>query len=90
MPRWFVYVLESLVKTWFYIGSTDDLNKRLSDHNLGHVQSTKAYRPFEVAAFVAVKTEAKARELEKCFKTGSGKAILRKRILTDEVRRQRT
>jgi len=36
MPRWFVYVLKSLVKTWFYIGSTDDLTKRLSDHNLGH------------------------------------------------------
>jgi len=36
-------------------------------------------------AFIAVKTESKARELEKYFKTGSGKAILKKRILTDEA-----
>jgi len=32
-----------------------------------------------------VRTEEKARELEKYFKTGSGKAILKKRILTDKV-----
>jgi hypothetical protein len=49
------------------------------------VQSTKAYRPLKIAAYVAVETERKAKELEQYFKTGSGKAILKKRILTDEV-----
>lgn len=36
---------------------------------------------FELEAYVAVKTEQKARQLEKYFKTGSGKAVLYKRIL---------
>jgi len=37
-------------------------------------------------AFIGVKTESKAREFEKYLKTGSGRAILKKRILTDEAK----
>jgi hypothetical protein len=50
--------------------------------NLGISQSTTPYKPFTLEAYVAVKTE---RLLEKYFKTGSGKAVLKKRILTDEA-----
>ena len=85
MLEWYVYVLRSLKREFIYIGSTNDLRGRLYEHNTGLVQSKKAYRPFEVAAYVAVGTERKARELEKYFKTGSGKAILKKRIPTDEA-----
>jgi hypothetical protein len=38
-----------------------------------------------MVAYIAVRTEKKARELEKYFKTGSGRAVLKKRILTDEA-----
>lgn len=38
-------------------------------------------RLFKLEAYVAVKTEKKAQELEKYFKTGSGRAVLNKRIL---------
>jgi len=82
---YYVYFLKSLSKNFRYIGSTNDLKRRLNDHNTGLSQSTKSYIPFEIEAFVAVKTEQKARELERYFKTGSGKAILKKRILTDEA-----
>jgi putative endonuclease len=82
---WFVYIIKSKVSAFIYIGSTHDLLKRLGEHNDGLSQSTKHYRPFEIEAYVAVKTEKKARELENYFKTGSGKAILKKRILTDEA-----
>jgi len=82
---WFVYILKSLKKRFIYIGSTNDLSSRLDDHNAGLTKSTAPYRPFEIEAYVAVRTERKARELEKYFKTGSGKAVLKKRILTDEA-----
>lgn len=78
---WFVYALRSLSKDFLYVGSTNSLERRFTEHNEGLVQSTKAYRPFKIAAFVAVETEQKARELEKYFKTGSGRSILKKRIL---------
>ena len=85
MPSWYVYILVSLVKRYIYVGSTNDLQRRLNEHNSGLVQSTKSYRPLKIAAYIAVESERHARELEKYFKTGSGKAILKKRFLTDEV-----
>ena len=78
---WFVYVLKSIDHPFIYIGSTNDVERRLEEHNEGLNQSTKHCAPYELEAFVAVKTEAKARKLEKYFKTGSGKSILRSRIL---------
>ncbi|MEO8167933.1 MAG: GIY-YIG nuclease family protein [bacterium] len=85
MDFWYVYILKSQGRDFLYVGSTNNLKRRLIEHNDGRVQSTKAYRPLLLEACVAVKTELKARELQKYFKTGSGKAVLRKRILTDEA-----
>ena len=79
---WYVYVLKSVDYPFIYIGSTNDLDRRLLEHNSGLNTSTKHYAPFIVEAYVAVQTETKARELEKYFKTGSGKAVLKKRIIS--------
>lgn len=78
---WYVYVLKSMQHDYLYIGSTNELEKRLVRHNSGNVVSTRPYCPFTLEAYVAVKSEDKARELEIYFKGGSGKAILKKRIL---------
>jgi putative endonuclease len=78
---WFVYILKSKSSEFIYIGSTNDLDRRLQEHNDFKSQSTKSFAPFEILAYVAVNSETKARELEHYFKTGSGKAILKKRIL---------
>lgn len=77
---WYVYILE-LSNGDIYIGSTPDLRGRLQTHQTGHVPSTTAYRPMKLRAYVAVETDGKARELERYFKTGSGKAIALKRII---------
>lgn len=61
-----------------YIGSTNNLKKRLEEHK-------KDKPDFKLLAYIAVENEYKARELEKYFKTGSGRAMLRKRILTDKA-----
>jgi putative endonuclease len=78
---WYVYVIQSLNSDFTYIGSTNDLKRRFAEHNDGLSQSTKHYSPFELLAYVAVQTESQTRKLEQYFKTGSGKAILYKRIL---------
>jgi putative endonuclease len=78
---WFVYVLSSLKNKFIYIGSTNDLNRRLKQHNDGEVKSTKAYIPYKIITYIAVETEQQARKLEQYFKTGSGKAVLYNRII---------
>lgn len=78
---WFVYVLKSLSSKFIYVGSTNNLDRRLNEHNQLKVLSTKHYAPFKICAYVAVETEKQARVLEKYFKTGSGKAVLYKRII---------
>ena len=77
---WYVYFLE-LSSGDIYVGSTPDLKRRFDSHQKGKVQSTKAYCPVKLRSYVAVETETKARELEKYFKSGSGKAIALKRFL---------
>lgn len=68
-----------------YPGSTRNLKQRSIQHNAGESQATKPYIPLTQAAYVAVNSEGKARELEKYFKSGSGKVILKKRILQTEA-----
>lgn len=76
-----MYILKSVNHSFTYIGFTNDIERRLTEHNEGLSQSTKYYAPFELEAYVAVRTKEKAIALEKHFKTGSGKAVLKKRIL---------
>ena len=78
---WYVYVLKSTSSDFRYIGSTNSLERRLGEHNRGESRSTKAYLPFVIETYIAVDSELKARSIEKYFKTGSGKAMLKKRIL---------
>jgi len=81
----YVYFLKSLKSNFRYVGYTSDLKKRFRDHNQGLNKSTKPYLLFELDAYIAVKTEKIAKDLEKYFKTGSGIAFARKRILTYEA-----
>ena len=77
---WYVYFLK-LNNNDIYVGSTNDLKRRLHSHQSGHVLSTKAYLPLNLKSYVAVETENHARELEIYFKSGSGKAVAMKRLI---------
>lgn len=77
---WYVYFLE-LSNGDIYVGSTNNLKRRLSSHQTGDVLSTRAHRPIRLKSYVAVETERHARELEKYFKSGSGKAVALKRLI---------
>jgi putative endonuclease len=79
---WYVYVIQSVDHDFLYVGHTNDVHRRLGEHNEGKNRSTRVYAPFYIAAYLAVPSEAKAVELEKYFKKGSGKAVLIKHILS--------
>ncbi|MBI2831654.1 MAG: GIY-YIG nuclease family protein [Chloroflexi bacterium] len=78
---WYVYILRSTIDKNLYVGSTNDIRHRLSQHNSGEVDSTKSRAPLNLKAYFALEDKSRAIELEQYLKTGSGKAFLNKRIL---------
>ncbi len=60
----FVYVLLSLSDKTTYIGSTDNVEKRLKDHNQGKTKSIKHKLPMELVYYEALQTSTKARKRE--------------------------
>ena len=78
---WYVYILESSADNKHYIGSTNDLNRRIGEHNEGKVDATKPRQLLKLVSYIAVETEEQARKLEKYLKSGSGFTFIKKRIL---------
>lgn len=77
---WYVYFLQ-LSNHDIYVGSTNNLKRRFASHQAGGVLSTKSYLPADLKSYIAVETEEHARELELYFKSSSGKAVARKRLI---------
>lgn len=76
---WYVYFLR-LSNGDIYVGSTNDLRRRVGSHEGGQVTSTRGLRPVALKSYVAVEDEHQARSLERYFKSGSGKAFANKRL----------
>ncbi|MAF59654.1 MAG: GIY-YIG nuclease family protein [Candidatus Pacebacteria bacterium] len=78
---YYVYFLRSEVDNNLYIGSTNNLRRRLSEHNKGAVPSTKSRIPFTLRYYEAYYSESDARHRESSLKK-DGKALgqLKKRI----------
>jgi putative endonuclease len=66
---YFVYVLKSVVDKNLYIGSTNDIQRRLIEHNTGKVASTKPRIPFELIYYEAYQSEKDARTRESALKS---------------------
>lgn len=68
-----VYILKSFKNNKHYIGHSENLEKRLSEHNRGDVRSTKNGKPWSIIYIenYESKSEARKRELEiKSYKGG--------------------
>jgi putative endonuclease len=76
----YTYVLRSEKDSLLYTGSTNDLRRRLSEHNRGEVSSTKYREPFNLIYYEACVNEQDARAREKYLKTGMGKRYLKNRL----------
>lgn len=78
---YYVYILKSKKDNNFYMGSTNDLRRRLNEHSKGLVFSTRSRVPFELIYYEAYKAERDARNREKNLKIRSRAfAQLKKRI----------
>ena len=70
----YVYILESVEYKHYYIGSTSNLEKRITRHNEGGSVWTKRYKPWKIiyTEQYLTKTESLCREREiKSWKRGN-------------------
>ena len=72
-----VYAIKSLSRNYIYIGMTNDINRRMAEHNNGENKSTKAYRPFVLIHSEEFPDRVAARVRERYLKSGIGKEYLK-------------
>ena len=75
-----VYVLYSLKDKHTYVGCTKDINKRVEEHNLGRVPSTKLRRPLRLVYQEDFEDQHEAFLREKHYKSSWGRRRLRKNL----------
>ena len=80
MTKHYVYILRSLSDRQFYVGLTDNLPKRLEEHNSGRVDSTKRRVPLQLVYWEGCFNRGDAAQREKYLKTAWGKRYLKARL----------
>jgi len=75
-----VYALKSLKHNYIYVGMTQNLERRVSEHNAGACSSTRFHAPFRVIYTELQSSRIAARSREKYLKSGVGKEFLKSLI----------
>ena len=80
LPHQVVYVRRSRKTGQWYTGYTQNLQKRLSEHQTEARGYTRKRGPYEVMYYEACISEDDARAREKYLKSGMGKRYVRNRL----------
>lgn len=77
----YVYLIESKAESdRRYVGISDDLKRRIADHNAGKSPHTRKYMPWRLVTYVAFSNRLQAARFERYLKSGSGHAFANKRL----------
>ena len=74
----YVYILKSDKDSSLYIGKTNNVRRRLSEHNSGHTSATKSKRPYLLLETIECSSLANAIEMEKEYKKGYKREEIRR------------
>jgi len=76
----FIYILESIADGHYYVGHTDDLNRRVEEHNSSdHPTYTSKHRPWKLlAAYQVSKEKGVAMKAEKFIKKQKSRVFINK------------
>ncbi|HEY4284130.1 MAG TPA: GIY-YIG nuclease family protein [Chthoniobacterales bacterium] len=77
----YVYILQSEISPLrFYVGITDDLPKRLKNHNSGRVLHTSKWKPWRLKTYIAFSDRRRPVQFERYLKSASGRAFMKSRL----------
>ncbi|MBP7709848.1 MAG: GIY-YIG nuclease family protein [Rickettsiales bacterium] len=75
----YTYILQSQKDlNHFYVGSTSDLKRRLTEHNSGKSIHTNKLLPWKIKNYIAFEGQEKAEKFEKFLKSGNGRIFSKK------------
>ncbi len=77
----YIYILQSKKNKRLYTGSTNNLVRRLKEHNSGSSKYTKLTKPFKLLYSEEFLTRSDAAKREKYLKSGIGREWIKKNIL---------
>jgi len=76
---YYTYILQSIEHPeHFYVGYTDDLARRLKQHNSGNSIYTNKFRPWKLRGYIVFDSKDKAEKFEQFLKTGNGRIFQKK------------
>ena len=73
---YYIYVLRSLIHSTRYVGSTEDISKRLAEHNSGKCRYTSGRKPWRLVYEEKFALRSEAIKREKFLKSGQGRKYL--------------
>jgi putative endonuclease len=82
--KYFLYVLRSQKNERLYTGSTDNVERRLSEHNARKNLATKHAAPFVLLHTETFLSRVDAVKREQYLKTGLGRQELKRLLLKEE------
>jgi len=77
---YYTYLLFSLKDKKWYTGYSNDLKKRVTEHNKGLVYATTKRRPFKLIYYESCLNKHDAQAREQYLKSGMGRKYLKNRI----------
>ena len=72
---YFVYAIKSIARNYIYVGISNDIQRRFSQHNSRREKTTRAYAPFKLIYHESFLSRSAARHKEKYLKSGVGKEL---------------
>ncbi len=75
-----VYILQNSISKRFYIGSTNDISRRLEEHNRGQTTSTRQKGFWTMVYFEKANTKIEAIRREKLIKSYKGGNAFKKLV----------
>ena len=77
---WYAYVIKSKKNKHLYVGSTEDLKRRFTEHNQGRGGAyTRKNAPFDLLFYEAYQEKGDAIAAENFYKSGYGREVLKEK-----------
>jgi predicted GIY-YIG superfamily endonuclease len=77
----FVYIIQSDKDKSYYVGVTEDVEKRLKEHNSGSSKYSSTKLPYFLVWYCGFLDDKKAYLFERYLKAGSGMAFRNKHLI---------